>query len=85
MDRDKAQPDIKTFSLLVDLMPLSLDAETQLLSAMDVYGVQADVDFYNMLIRHRNLRGDFTGAQVCYTLLGINRLYRLYYEAFVCF
>jgi len=69
MDRDMAKPDIKTFSLLLDLMPLSLEAETELLSEMDYYGVQADVDFYNMLIRERNYRGDFAGARVCYTWL----------------
>jgi len=65
MDRDRAKPDVKTFSLLLALMPLSVKAETRLLSAMEFYGVQADVDFYNMLIRHRNLRGDFAGAHVC--------------------
>jgi len=64
MDRDKAKPDVKTFSLLLDMMPLSLDAETDLLSAMNFYNVQADVDFYNMLIRKKNLRGDFAGANV---------------------
>ena len=67
MDRDRAKPDVKTFSLLLELMPLSLEAETDLLSAMDFYNVQTDVDFYNMLIRERNLRGDYAGARVCYT------------------
>lgn len=69
MDRDKAQPDVKTFSLLLDTMPFSLDAEMDLLSAMNYYNVEADVDFYNMLIRKRNLRGDFAGAYVGYTVL----------------
>jgi len=69
MDRDKAEPNVKTFSLLLDLMPLSLEAETELLSEMDHYNVRADVDFYNMLIRERNLRGDIAGAHVCYTYL----------------
>lgn len=67
MDRDRAKPDVKTFSLLLDVMPLSSEAETDLLSAMDFYDVQADVDFYNMLIRKRNLRRDFAGAYVGYT------------------
>ena len=71
MDRDKAKPDVKTFSLLLDLMPLSLEDETELLSSMDFYNVQADIDFYNMLIRERNLRRDFAGARVCYTLLHV--------------
>lgn len=64
MDKDKAKPDVKTFSLLLEVMPSSLEAETDLLSAMDFYNVQADVDFYNMLMRKRNYRGDFVGAYV---------------------
>jgi len=64
MDCDKAKPDVKTFSLLLEVMPLSPEAETDLLSAMDFYDVQADVDFYNMLIRKRNLRRDLAGAYV---------------------
>jgi len=69
MDRDKAKPDVKTFSLLLDTMPSSLEAENDLLSAMNFYNVKADVDFYNMLIRKRNLRRDFTGAYVGYPVL----------------
>lgn len=64
MDHDRAKPDVKTFSLLLDVMPLSPDDETDLLSAMDFYDIQADVDFYNMLIRKRNFRRDLAGAYV---------------------
>ena len=64
MDCDKAKPDVKTFSLLLEVMPVSVGAETDLLSAMDFYNVQADVDFYNMLIRKRNFRKDLAGAYV---------------------
>ena len=64
MDCDKATPNVKTFSLLLELMPFSLEAENHLLSKMNYYNVEADVDFYNMLIRRRNLRKDFAGARV---------------------
>jgi len=64
MDCDRAKPDIKTFSMLLELMPLSLDSETDLLSAMRKYSVQPNIDFYNMLIRKRNHRHDYDGACV---------------------
>jgi len=71
MDRDKAKPDVKTFSMLLDMIPLTPEAETNLLSAMDFYDIQADVDFYNMLIRQRSFRRDFAGAHVGYSLLHV--------------
>ena len=71
MDCDKATPDVKTFSLLLELMPLSLEAENDLLSSLNFYNVEADVDFYNMLIRKRNFRRDFAGACVSYTILHV--------------
>jgi len=69
MDCDKAAPDVKTFSLLLELMPFSIEAENHLLSSMHFYNVEADVDFYNMLIRRRNFRKDFEGARVSWTVL----------------
>lgn len=66
---DKAVPDVKTFSLLLDLMPFSLEAENDLLASMNLYNIEADVDFYNMMIRKRNFRRDFAGALVSYAVL----------------
>lgn len=71
MDCDKATPDVKTFSLLLELMPFSLEAENDLLSSMNFYNIEADISFYNMLIHKRNLRRDFAGARVSYTIIHV--------------
>jgi hypothetical protein len=64
MQRCNARPDVKTFSLLVDLVPSTRVAENDLLSAMTLQGVRPDVDFFAILIRKRNLRKDYSGARV---------------------
>jgi len=64
MQRHEAKPDIKTFSLLLELIPSSRDAENDLMSAMTLQGVRPDVDFFSMMIRKRNLRRDYAGARV---------------------
>lgn len=65
MQASKAKPDVKTFTMLIDLIPSSVEAETDLLSAMTRCGVQPDVNFYDMLIRKRSVRGDHCAARVC--------------------
>lgn len=64
MQRTNAQPNIKTFSLLLELIPSSRAVENDLVSAMTLHGVPPDVDFFAMLIRKRNLRRDYSGARV---------------------
>lgn len=64
MTKDKATPDIKTFTLLLESIPSSREAEADLLATMTLNMVKPDVDFCSLLIRKRNLRKDFEGAKV---------------------
>ena len=65
MKRDGVVPDIKTFTQLLDAIPSSRNAEADLLAAMSGSGVSPDVDFFNALIRKRNMRRDYRDARVC--------------------
>ena len=64
MRKDDVTPDIRTFTQLLEAIPSSRDAETDLLAVMSVHEVKPDVDFFNLLIRKRNLRDDYSGARV---------------------
>ena len=65
MKRDGVVPDIKTFTQLLEAIPSSRNAEADLLAAMSASGVKPDVDFFNALIRKRNMRRDYRDARVC--------------------
>ncbi|PSN34344.1 Pentatricopeptide repeat-containing protein 1 [Blattella germanica] len=69
MKRDRVEPNIKTFTQLLDNIPSTKSAETALLSAMNKEGVVADIDFYNMLIKKRSMRSDYVGAREVLSLI----------------
>lgn len=73
MTRDEATPDIKTFTLLLESIPSSCEAEADLIATMTLNKVKPDVDFCSLLIRKRNLRKDFEGAKD--VLLLMDRVY----------
>lgn len=52
------RPDAKTITLLLDCLPADCDSEVELIAEADKMGVKLDVDFFNMLIKRRALRGD---------------------------
>ncbi|CAL1279940.1 unnamed protein product [Larinioides sclopetarius] len=62
MKKSKVQPDIKTFTLLLQCLPPSTEAEEQFMSLLDIYGVKPDMGFFNMLIQKRNCRFDYAAA-----------------------
>jgi pentatricopeptide repeat domain-containing protein 1 len=64
MKRDGVQPDIRTFTQFLDLIPSNVDSEMDLLVMMNINNVKPDVDFFNLLIRKRNLRHDRIHARV---------------------
>lgn len=64
MKQNNCSPDIKTITLLLDVIPNTLAAETELLSTMKQFNIKYDVDFFNMLIKRRSLRGDYKNAKV---------------------
>ncbi len=69
MARDKAAPNIKTFSLLLDCIASSTAVECELLSVMNTHEIKADIGFFNLLIKRRARRGDVEGARVRKLLL----------------
>lgn len=64
MKKDNVQPDIKTITFLMELVPSTESAEKAVLKYAKAMGVQLDIDFYNLLIRKRSFRFDYDSAQV---------------------
>lgn len=59
------QPDIKTFTKMLDTIPSTRAAENKLIGMIRKADVYADVDFFNMLMKKRSMRSDYDGARVC--------------------
>ncbi|XP_044736845.1 pentatricopeptide repeat-containing protein 1, mitochondrial [Chrysoperla carnea] len=57
------QPDIRTFTQLLNCIPPTKSAEKQLMATMKIMKIKPDVDFYNMLIKKRSMRFDHEGGK----------------------
>lgn len=62
MKHDNANPDIKTFTTMLDCIPLNTEDETNFLEVVKSYNIKLDVGFYNKLMRKRTKRGDMQSA-----------------------
>ena len=71
MMNDNVQPNIQTFTQLINLIPSNNDSELELLTIMKTHRVKPDITFFNMIIRERNLRLDYTSAKVCVLYIDI--------------
>lgn len=58
------KPDVKTFTQMLPLLDDTTKAEDKLLQTMKSLEINADIDFYNMLIMKRCLRSDYDAAYV---------------------
>lgn len=60
----EVEPDIKTYTELLEVIPPTIAAEKRLLSSLRKASIKCDIDFFNILIKKRSMRFDYQGAKV---------------------
>ncbi|XP_049298048.1 pentatricopeptide repeat-containing protein 1, mitochondrial [Anopheles funestus] len=63
MKRCSVEPDIRTMTELLDVIPPTYAAEKQLLTSIKQLKLGCDIDFFNILIKKRSMRFDYEGAK----------------------
>ncbi|XP_076174809.1 pentatricopeptide repeat-containing protein 1, mitochondrial [Ptiloglossa arizonensis] len=74
MESDNVIPNIKTLSLIVLLIPSSIKIEEYFLNYVYKKKFKLDTDFFNMIIKKRNMRGRFKEARAVLNEIQRNNL-----------
>ncbi|XP_050072855.1 pentatricopeptide repeat-containing protein 1, mitochondrial [Anopheles maculipalpis] len=73
MKRCNVEPDIRTMTELLDVIPPTYAAEKHLLTTIKQLKLGCDIDFFNILIKKRSMRFDYEGArEVLYMIEAAN-------------
>lgn len=76
METFEVPPDLKTFSLLIEVIPGTRAAENILLRTIRKQKIKCDVDFFNLLMKKRAVRMDYYGSrEVDQLTKPINKIY----------
>nr|XP_054763052.1 pentatricopeptide repeat-containing protein 1, mitochondrial-like [Lytechinus pictus]XP_054763053.1 pentatricopeptide repeat-containing protein 1, mitochondrial-like [Lytechinus pictus] len=75
METKNVKPDVKSLSLLAEILPGKKQEENQLLEYAKERNLKVDIDFYNVFIRRRTRRGDLKGAMAILKHVSVGNTY----------
>ncbi|XP_030840747.1 pentatricopeptide repeat-containing protein 1, mitochondrial [Strongylocentrotus purpuratus] len=75
MEAKNVKPDVKSLSLLAEILPGKKQEENRLLDHVKEHKLKVDIDFYNVFIRRRTRRGDLKSAMTVLKHISEDKVY----------